>query len=77
MNLTQSVRKDTVMSERQTASAATCVKLQSMPLFHLVSTAVSKPSLYNRDYSNVSIWKKGQDSIASFKYKYALCLKKS
>lgn len=51
------------MSDRQTASAATRVKQQSMLLFHPVSAAVSKASLYNRDYS---------DSMASFKYAAAL-----
>lgn len=51
------------MSDRQTASAATCVKQQSMLLFHPVAAAVSKASLYNRGYS---------DSIASFKNVAAL-----
>lgn len=63
------------LSDRQTASAATCVKQQSKLLFYLVSAAVIKPSLHNREHSIVGIRKKGQDSITSFKYKYAFCLK--
>ncbi len=73
MNLTECHMADRVcvrttkacMSDRQTASAAICVKQESMPLFHPVSTAVAKPSLYNQDDCIVSIYKKGQDSIGS------------